>query len=351
MVHKVGVIGYGYMAGWHHNNSNRVEGLKFTSAYDIDPERLKAATDKGLTAYSSRDEFLAKGDFEIVLVATPNNFHKESAIAALNAGKHVVCEKPVAMSAAELREMTDASEKNGVLLTVHQNRRWDKDYLIVRKTIEEGMIGKPYTIESRVHGSRGAVFGWRAVKEAGGGMMLDWGVHLIDQIMFMIKEKVRDVYCRMYKVKTPDVDDYFKMVMTFESGLNAQIEVGTYCLKPLPRWYVNGDSGSVFVNSWDCTGGILQAMVKDEKWSHEVVAQTAAGPTRTMAPRTKEEIHEIQLPDVKTDWADYYNNIIAVIEGREKELIVKPAEAMRVMKVMEAAFLSSETGRTITLNI
>ncbi|MDD5603818.1 MAG: Gfo/Idh/MocA family oxidoreductase [Eubacteriales bacterium] len=350
-MHKVGVIGYGYMAGWHHSNSNRIEGLQFTSAYDIDPERLKAAEAKGLKAYASREEFLAKGDFDIVLVATPNNVHMEPAIAAMNAGKHVVSEKPVAMSSAELEAMTEASVKNGVLFTVHQNRRWDKDFLIVRKTIKDGLIGKPYTIESRVHGSRGAMFGWRADKEAGGGMMLDWGVHLIDQIMFMIPEKVKDVYCRMFKVKTPDVDDYFKMVITFESGLCAQIEVGTYCLKPLPRWYANGDSGSVYIESWDCQGKILQAKVKDEKWSHDVVAKTAAGPTRTMAPRTKEEIKEVPLPEIETDWADYYTNILAVLDGRAPELLVKPAEAMRVMKVMEACFKSSETGGTITLGI
>jgi len=349
MSHKVGVIGYGYMGYWHHQNSSRINGLEFTSAYDINPERLKVAEEKGLKAYTNLDDFLNKGDFDIVLVATPNNFHMEGTIAALNAGKHVVCEKPAALSSQELQKMIDTANNNNLIFTVHQNRRWDKDYKIIRKVIEDGLIGKPYTIESRVHGSRGAVFGWRADKEAGGGMLLDWGVHLIDQIMYMVPEKVVNVFARLHKVKTPDVDDYFKMVMTFESGLNAQIEVGTYCLKPLPRWYVNGDLGSAYINGWDCTGEVLHAKVLDE-WSHEVV-QTAAGPTRTMAPRTKEQVEVIPLPEITTDWADYYNNLLAVLDGKENELLIKHHEVMRVMKVMEACFESSETGKVIEVNI
>jgi len=190
MGHRIGIIGYGGMAGWHHENVKRISGLKCTAAYDIDPERLKIAEERGLKAFAKLDEFFAKGDFDIVLVATPNNFHKEMCIEAMRHKKHVVCEKPVAMSSQELQEIIDTSGQNGVLFTVHQNRRWDKDYRIIRKVLENDMIGKPYTIESRVHGSGGVVHGWRAYKVSGGGMLLDWGVHLIDQIMYMVPEKV-----------------------------------------------------------------------------------------------------------------------------------------------------------------
>jgi predicted dehydrogenase len=345
----MGIIGYGGMAGWHHANSTRVDGLECVAVYDIDPERLKVAEEKGLKAYKTLDEFLTKGDFDMVLVATPNNFHKEMAIAAMNSGRHVVFEKPVAMSSAELQEMIDASERNKVLFTVHQNRRWDKDYRIIDKVIKDGMVGKPYTIESRVHGQGGVVHGWRAYKVSGGGMLLDWGVHLIDQIMYMVPEKVVNVYARLLKIKTPEVDDYFKAVLTFESGLVAQIEVGTYCLKPLPRWYVNGDLGSVFIEGWDCKGAVVHAKKLAMEWVPEVV-QTAAGPTRTMAPRPKEAIEELELPQVETDWSDFYYNVLSVID-EGKELIVKPSEVMRVFKVMEACFASDETGRTMEVNL
>ena len=349
MGHRIGIIGYGGMAGWHHENVKRISGLKCTAAYDIDPERLKIAEERGLKTFAKLDEFFAKGDFDIVLVATPNNFHKEMCIEAMRHKKHVVCEKPVAMSSQELQEIMDTSGQNGVLFTVHQNRRWDKDYRIIRKVLENDMIGKPYTIESRVHGSGGVVHGWRAYKVSGGGMLLDWGVHLIDQIMYMVPEKVVNVFARMYNIKTPEVDDYFKVVLTFQNGLCAQIEVGTYCLRTLPRWYVNGDLGSVYIEGWDCKGAVLHAKKLAMEWVPEVV-QTVAGPTRTMAPRPKETIEELKLPDVVTDWVEFYKNVIDVLDKKE-ELIVKPSEVMRVFKVMEACFKSSETGQAVAVDL
>lgn len=349
MKHRLGIVGYGGMAGWHHENSKRVHDLECVAAYDIDPKRLEIAEERGLKAYDSLEEFLAGGDFDIVLVAAPNNFHKDLSIAAMNSHRHVVCEKPVAMSSRELEEMIEAWERNKVLFTVHQNRRWDKDFKIICKALKDNMIGTPYTIESRVHGSGGVIHGWRAYKVSGGGMLLDWGVHLIDQIMYMIPEKVVNVFARMYSIKTPEVDDYFKAVLTFESGLNAQIEVGTYCLKTLPRWYVNGNLGSVYINGWECSGGVIHAKELATEWVPEVV-QTVAGPTRTMAPRPKETIEELPLPEVESDWTDFYRNVIKVLD-EQQELIVKPYEVMRVFKVIEACFSSAENGNTVEVNI
>jgi predicted dehydrogenase len=337
------------MASWHHKNAKRVEGIDVTSAYDINPERLKVAEENGLKPYTSLGEFLNDGDFDIALVATPNNFHKELSIAAMNKGKNVVCEKPVAMSTIELADMIAASERNNVLFSIHQNRRWDKDFLTVKKVIEDGLIGKPYTIESRVHGSWGVIHGWRAYKVAGGGMLLDWGVHLIDQLMFMIPEKVVNVFARLHSVKVSEVDDYFKAILTFESGLNAQIEVGTYCQKPLYRWYANGNEGSVFIENWKCEGGVIHAKQLEMQWQPEVI-QTEAGPTRTMAPRPKKSIETLALPEINADWTEFYQNIIGVIDGKQ-ELIVKPAQAMRVMKVIEACFESSVTGNAVQREI
>ena len=349
MGHKMGIIGYGGMASWHHQNSARINDFEVVAAHDIDAGRLAVAKEKGLKTYENVEDFLKDDSFDMVLVATPNNFHKEKVIAALKSGKNVICEKPVAMTVADFDEMYATAKEVGKLFTVHQNRRWDKDYCIVKKAIETGLVGKPYTIESRVMGQNGVMHGWRAYKVAGGGMVFDWGVHLIDQMMWMIKEKVSEVYANLHMVKTPEVDDYFKAIIRFESGLSAQIEVGTYNLELLPRWYVCGDGGAVVVEGWDCKGRVTHAKQMDMTWEQEVV-QTAAGPTRTMAPRPKETLEQLPLPEVVTDWADYYHNVLAVLDGKE-ELIVKPEEARRVIQVMEAIFKSSETGEAIKLNI
>ena len=174
MGHKMGIIGYGGMAGWHHDNSKRITDFEVVAAHDIDAGRLEVAKGRGLKAYAKLEDFLKDDSFDIVLVATPNNFHKEMVIAALEAGKNVICEKPVAMSVADFDEMYNTAKKVGKLFTVHQNRRWDRDFCIIKKSIETGLVGKPYTIESRVMGQNGVMHGWRAYKVAGGGMVFDW---------------------------------------------------------------------------------------------------------------------------------------------------------------------------------
>lgn len=349
MVHKVGIIGYGGMAGYHHDNYIRTGCMEAVAVYDIDQERLFKAVEKGLKAFDSLEGFLSSHLFDIILVATPNNFHHDMAVAALEAGYNVVCEKPVAMNVCELENMIAVANKCGKLFTVHHNRRWDTDYNVVRKSLEDGLLGKPYTIESCVHGSGGVMHGWRAYKIAGGGMLLDWGIHLIDQILDMIKEPIIDISCFMASVKTPEVDDYFKLLLTFESGLNVQIEVGTYCLKSKPRWYVNGTEGSLILEGWDCDGVIVHAAQDGIEWEPEVV-QTKAGPTRTMAPRPKETLSELPLPKIESDWADFYRNIAQVLEGKA-EIIIKHDELLRVFKVVEAAFKSAETHHSIAVNL
>ena len=349
MQHKMGIIGYGGVAVGHHENSKHIKNIETVAAYDIDPERLKVASERGLKAYDKLADFLNDESFDMVLVSTPNNFHKPMVIAALNAGKNVICEKPVALSAADFDDMCDAAKRANKLFAVHQNRRWDRDYRTVKKVIEDGLIGKPYTIESRVQGQNGVVHGWRAYKVAGGGMVYDWGAHLVDQMLWLIKEKVIEVYANLHMIKTPEVDDYFKTVLRFESGLTAQIEFGSYHLTTLPRWYVCGDSGSVTVDGWDCKGKIVRSTQIGIDWVQETV-QTDIGPILNKGPRHKETVEELPLPEVQTDYSDYYNNYLAVLDGKE-ELIVKPEEVRRAVKVIDAIFESHETGEAIKVNI
>ena len=99
--------------------------------------------------------------------------HKEIAVKAMEAGKNVVSEKPVTLCSADLAVMIEAAERTGKLFTVHQNRRWDEDFLTVKNIMEQGKLGEIFRIESRVHGSRGIPGDWRQEPEHGGGMVLD----------------------------------------------------------------------------------------------------------------------------------------------------------------------------------
>ena len=150
-MHTLAIIGFGGMGGWHAQNiMERVPELKLKGAFDIRPEALDKACEMGLYAYESLDEVLNDPEVDIVTIATPNNFHKPLAIKALRAGKNVISEKPVTLNAAELEEIIAVRDETGKLFSVHQNRRWDKDYAIIKKILADGTIGTPYFIESRV---------------------------------------------------------------------------------------------------------------------------------------------------------------------------------------------------------
>lgn len=347
--HGLGIVGFGGIAFIHYNSFAAVPGLKTVGVYDIDPARGEVAKGEGLISFDSFDELLASPEIDIVLVATPNNFHKDYAIRALSAGKHVIVEKPAAMDSKELAEMMGASEKYGRALTVHQNRRRDTDYLAVKNAISDGCIGKPFLIESRVMGSRGVPCGWRCYKVAGGGMILDWGVHLIDQIMRMVDEPVKSVYAHMFSLTTPEVDDYFKLMLRFESGLSAHIEVGTKNYIKLPRWYALGEGGSLEISDWDSDCRVVRAKDVHIDWEEDIV-YTSAGPTKTMAPRPKETLEEIIIERPVSDYSLFYANFLKHIDG-EAPLEVKPEEALRVLKVIEAAFESNRSGDAVRVCI
>ena len=352
-VYTAGIIGYGGMAG-NHEKVMRVDydRMKLKGIFDINAHRCDVAREQGYYVYSSREEMLNDPDIDVVIVAATNDVHKEIAIAALKAGKNVICEKPVTMTSAELKEVMEVAEKSDGVFTVDQNRRTNKDFVLMMRNVEAGRIGKPYVIESRVEGSRGMPGGWRTEKELGGGMMLDWGVHLIDQIMYFVKEDVKEVYCKMFKVHYDEVEDNLKLILTFESGLVAQIEVGTNNYIKHPRWYVLGDEGTLQIDDWDCTGRVVRCLDKENIWGEEI-AVTKAGPTKTMAPRSPETVQTFELSE-PTDIVDnltvVYNQLLDAVEGKA-ELTIKPEQTMRVMKVMEAAFESAESGNAVKVNI
>ena len=352
-VYKLASFGYGGMAGIHIDKVlNKYDRVDVKGVYDINPDRAKAAADKGYKAYASKDELLNDPEIDIVLVATTNECHKELCIDALRHGKTVLCEKPATMTSKDLEDVMAVAKETGMVFTVDQNRRVNKDFVAMRRCVEQGLLGDVYVIESRVEGSRGMPAGWRCEKEKGGGMMLDWGVHLIDQIMYMVDEKVTNVFCKMYNVHYDEVEDNFRLCLTFENGLTAHIEVSTNNYIRHPRWYVLGTDGTLEIDDWDAIGKIVRPIEQQNQWGVDIVS-TKAGPSKTMAPRDEStvEILPISAPtDVVDDLTSVYNPLVAKLDG-EGELTITPEQALRVIKVMEAAFESAKTGNAIHTNI
>lgn len=342
---KLAIIGYGGMGSYHaellgqYASTAPADPLEIAGVYDIDPARVQAAKERGLHAFSSPEEIWQDKDTQAVLLAVPNDLHAPYAEAAAAAGKHILCEKPVALSTAQAQEMYAAAKEHGVLFTVHQNRRWDDDFLTVRGIIESGVIGDVYKIESRVVGSNGIPGAWRKEKARGGGMMLDWGVHLIDQILQAIPSKVVRLYCEYSYIYGEEVDDGCDLVLHFKNGISVRIVVATDCFRHLPRWMVYGIDGTAVVEDWDLSGGVTRVIEREDK--NLVGMRAGNGFTKTMAQRSHSSVQKLPLPVVHAEPFAFYKNFARACAGKER-IAVREEEVLRVFRVMEYAAKSAE---------
>ncbi|MDE7311754.1 MAG: Gfo/Idh/MocA family oxidoreductase [Eubacterium sp.] len=347
---RAGIIGFGYMGHFHLEKARHFHNVKVVSVYDIEEEKLKEAQAEGLAACRTLEEFLQSG-IDLAVVATPNQWHYAYAAAAMRAGIHVACEKPAVLSAREMEQLIACARETGKFFTVHQQRRWDPDFRAVCEVVNSGRIGNVTTVESRVMGERGVCFGWRADPAAGGGMLYDWGVHLVDQMLVLFAgHKVASVYARMLSVLTPAVDDFFEVAMLFDHGVCAKLSVGTFALQKLPRWYVFGDRGTMRLDDFSGAKGGVSRIRGEVKGFDSVVGKKSLGPSRTMAPLRPEQVEQLEIPKQENMEMAFWENLVQAAEGREKP-IVTTAQALRQLQVVEAAFLSAEKNEVIKTSI
>ena len=307
MIIKLGIIGFGGMGKWHAQNAPRA-GVEIAAVCDIAEEKQKEAIEMGYRLYTNADELLADPEVNTVILTVPNYLHKEMCIKAAKAGKNVM--------------------------------------LTVKKAYDEGLLGNIFTIESKLHSGNGYMHEWHLYKKYGGGMIYDWGVHLIDQILFMMPDaKIKSVYADIKNVLHEEVDDYFKIILKMDNGVTAHIELSTYILKYQPRWLAAGDKGTMIVEDFGCNGSIYRTGKLLEKLPPQIT-ETEAGPTRQFAPVPPGGIVTEPLPEIQTDWVDFYRNVSDVLNGKAESKI-KISEVRRVLSVMEAAWKSSETGEAI----
>jgi scyllo-inositol 2-dehydrogenase (NADP+) len=337
------VIGYGY-AGKHFHAYlvGLADGLKLYAISTRNPERQHAAAadHPEATVYGGMDEVLADPKVDLVILATPHDTHRDLAVRAMDAGKHVVTDKVMAMNAQEAEDMIAASERNGVMLSVFHNRRWDWDYLTVRKAIEDGLLGEPYLFQVGIMSYR-SPHGWRGVKAHSGGILYDWPAHFIDQALQLVPAEVESVFCETQRRDAwdTDIENYAKLLIRFANDVLYQIEIGNLAAVPIPRWYVLGDKGGLVKYGLDpqegpMRRGNIDAAEQDPEERARVVTYARG------------EREELLLESVRGTWKSYYRNISEVLnEGAE--LAVKPAEVLRVMRVYDAAMASADTGRVV----
>lgn len=337
---QMAIVGYGGMGAYHVNLAHASERVRVKGVFDIANDRLRLAESHGLVSYPCFEALLADDEIGLVLIATPNDVHKTLAIRALEAGKNVLCEKPVTITPAEFKEILAVAEKSGRLFMVHQNRRWDDDFLIIRRLKQEKLIGDIFHLESRVQGANGIPGDWRHCLAQGGGMVLDWGVHLLDQLLLLDDSEIEQVHASLSYVLGHEVDDGFTAHISFKSGLTAHIEVGTTNFIKLPRWYVKGTEGTALIADWDLSGKIV-APDRLADVAAPLPIQAGVGLTKTMAPPNENAIVESTLPAPLYQPVSFYNNVAdVVLDGAEP--MVKNREVLRVMHLMEAIFAADD---------
>jgi predicted dehydrogenase len=354
MQHRFVIIGYGTM-GLTHIKKLTALGLEIAGVVDIDPCARDEAAEAGRHVYADLDEALADPTADIVFICTPNEVHKPLALAALAAGKNVITEKPAMLSTDEIEEVLAAEAASGKAFIVHQNRRWDEDYLVVKEMYEAKTMGDVTYVESRIDGSRGIPGDWRRDPSRGGGMVLDWGVHLVDRLLLMVPSPVKSVFGRLSYTMGLPVEDGFMIYITFANGVEAVAACTTDNYAPGPKFHVKGTRGTATIDDWVMNGKIVRRVDEVEADAEPVVA--GQGMTKTMAPRlidytkmlkVQDNVEVMPLPRLATDVNDFYRNAIAVIEGREDK-IVSNESVVRCMRVLEAARTSHETHTVVDL--
>ncbi|MCZ6679721.1 MAG: Gfo/Idh/MocA family oxidoreductase [Candidatus Poribacteria bacterium] len=337
------VIGYGYAGRcFHAYLVGLADGLNLYAIASRNAERREAAAEAhpGTKNYETIDQVIEDSHVDLVVFATPHDTHAELAIQAMDAGKHVVTDKIMCMSAAEADAMIEASQRNDVLLSVFHNRRWDWDYLTVRKIIADGLLGVPYLFQVAIM-RYGPPRGWRGVKKQSGGLLYDWPAHFVDQALQLVSAPVKTVFCDIHYGTRWDIDigNYANLLITFENDVRYQIEISNLAKVEKPRWYVLGDFGGLVKCGLDPQERPMVARnidaAEEDPANYAKVWTEAAGEQR-----------ELVVESVRGSWKSYYQNISDVL-NKGAELIVKPEEVRQVMLVYDAAMCSSETGEAV----
>lgn len=349
---RIAIIGHGFMGHEHEAMLSEMDGIQLVGISDIDSAQLEDVK-KGIKRYRNNEELFADPEVDVVLIAANNNQHHDLVIQAARAGKDVICEKPVAMSLEELDDMVRVTEECGVKFTVHHQRRMDPDFRIMKEVYDQKELGEVYMLKNSLYGFNGNMHDWHIYKSEGGGMLYDWGVHLLDQILWMMSgAKITSVYADIRNVINEEVDDYFKILLRFDNNVTAEVELGTYVLtdKEQDKWFerhwiMSGNKGTAYVDGFDPEGKIVRT-TRLLSNAGNGRTMTAAGPTRSFGPPEPGILTTEALPEVNTCHRDYFENYIKAYNG-EEEFLVKISETRRVLALMDAVRESGRTGKSI----
>jgi len=284
---RVGLLAYGAIGDEHNKAIGATKAMRLTAVADINPERLAAAKKlvPDVTTFNDSTQMLDSGLLDLVVISTPPNSHYQWAKESLHRGIHVILEKPMALSVEHCDELMALAASKNLLLVVYQNRRFDADFVTMKKLIDDGVIGEVFSYESFVGGYSKPCDYWHSDVEVSGGAIFDWGSHFIDQILAIIPGKVDAVTGTNQKRLWNHVTnaDHADVAITFSNGARATFTNSDLAAARKPKFYVLGTTGAI-IGNWDPAAGTAPAdlpailSVHRTDGTHEVIPNSPVIP-------------------------------------------------------------------------
>ncbi|MGD9931647.1 MAG: Gfo/Idh/MocA family oxidoreductase [Mangrovibacterium sp.] len=309
-------------------------------------KNLSAENYPNATIVRSYDEILNDPGIDLVVVNTPDHLHFEMTKQALEAGKHVVAEKPFAQTVDEANELITLAKAKGVVLTVYQNRRWDGDFLTVKKLLEEGQLGRLVEFESHFDRYRNFIQPgtWKETGNERAGVLYNLGSHMVDQALVLFGMP-KAVTAHLAVVREGGaVNDYYDIRLHYE-GFAALLKCSYLVRRPGPRYSVHGSLGSFHKWGIDPQEDALKAgrLPNEPDWGSEPPADWGELDTELKG------LHHIgKVETIPGNYNLFYENVYEVL-ANGAELAVKPEESRDGLVILEACLKSHHEKRTVFL--
>jgi predicted dehydrogenase len=346
---RVGIAGLG-RSGWNiHARTLRMlpEQFRIVAVADSSAQRRAEATQTfGATAYETFEKLVDDDSVELLIVATPSHFHVDHTIAALRAGHHVVCEKPLGLDAEEVGRSVEAARLSGRILTGFQNRRYEPHFLKVKSLIESGLLGRIVMIRMAWH-LFGRRWDWQTLKRYGGGMLNNFGAHIIDQALLLIGDGEPGVYADLQQtLALGDTEDHSKIILKSDGAPTIDIELTSSCCYPQDRWLVMGTAGGIIGTmehlewKWVDWSTMPQRQVQTD-----TIAEGRAYQREELTWQSDSWDRPKDLPRENEYLAFYRDMFASIREGRP--VAVTPESVWRQIAVIDACRQSAELGRVV----
>jgi predicted dehydrogenase len=343
---KTGLLGYPpWLGRYHATAAEEIAGLELSAVCDISPRRLAAARDRfpRITPHTSADDLAADKAVDLVFIATPPNTHCRLSLQMMEAGKHVVCEKPLALNRSETRKMSEMADRRRVHLSCHQNRRWDSDYLAIEQALRDGAIGELFYLETFVGGFNHPCGYWHSEATVSGGLSYDWGGHYLDWITGLMPDPPVSVIGTRHKRVWHDVTnaDQERIQVRFAGGQEAEFIHSDIAAAMKPKWYLLGTRGAI-VGNWQSSTALTTDPVV--YYREEPVPITEKTPDLILYQRQADGLvfsRRLVLPQ-RQGFGFHRNLADHLLMG--EPLGAPLADSMTVIAILEAAARSAANG-------